>query len=222
MILKALQQREGQSLSLNPKSPSSVVARRNARLVDVRTIVKGIDERALTPPGVTSTNDAGSSAYETEAMEFGPTLDITPRVLPDGYTINLSLVASLFEFLGFEDNRTNLVTVYLNGKQKQVSPPRPIVRIAQVTSQVNVWDGQTLVLGGLVSERTMTMKDSVPVLGDLPLVGRLFRNESRNTQKRKLLVFITPTIIDPAGNRLHSNSSRLPRAKPYPRNPRDN
>jgi len=55
-----------------------------------------------------------------------------------------------------------------------------------------------------VSERIMTLKDGVPVLGDLPLVGPLFRRESRNTQKRNLLVFITPTLIDPAGNRIHS------------------
>jgi general secretion pathway protein D len=68
----------------------------------------------------------------------------------------------------------------------------------------NVYDGQTLVLGGLVSEQITAFKDKVPVLGDLPLVGGLFRSESKNAQKRNLLFFITPTIIDPAGNRVHS------------------
>ena len=67
-----------------------------------------------------------------------------------------------------------------------------------------MYDGQTLVLGGLPSERVTAFKDQVPVLGDLPLVGHLFRSESKNTQKRNLLIFITPTIIDPAGNRVHS------------------
>jgi type II secretory pathway component GspD/PulD (secretin) len=42
------------------------------------------------------------------------------------------------------------------------------------------------------------------VVGELPLVGPLSRSQARNTQKRNLLVFITPTIIDPAGNRVHS------------------
>jgi type II secretory pathway component GspD/PulD (secretin) len=46
-------------------------------------------------------------------------------------------------------------------------------------------------------------KDKVPVLGDLPIFGRLFRSESSKTSKRNLVIFVTPTIIDPAGNRYH-------------------
>ena len=42
------------------------------------------------------------------------------------------------------------------------------------------------------------------MLGDLPLVGRLFRNESKTTMKKNLLIFVTPQLIDPAGNRLHT------------------
>jgi general secretion pathway protein D len=67
-----------------------------------------------------------------------------------------------------------------------------------------VWDGQTVVLGGLISENVQKNKDKVPVLGDLPLFGRFFRSESNVTKKKNLLIFVTPTIIDPAGNRLHS------------------
>ncbi len=190
------------------------------KVAEVRSIVKRIDKRALTPPGITSTNDGEGSFFTIEQMECGPTLDITPTLLPDGYTINLTLIASLSEFLGYEDNPTNRVTVYVNGKPKQVSSPRPIMRECQITSQANVRDGQTLVLGGLVSERIMTTKSGVPVLGDLPVVGPLFRSESKKTQKRNLLVFITPTIIDPAGNRVHPPDATPPGAKAGPRRPR--
>jgi type II secretory pathway component GspD/PulD (secretin) len=48
------------------------------------------------------------------------------------------------------------------------------------------------------------MKDHISFLGDLPLVGGLFRSESKSTQKKNLLIFITPTIIDAAGNRVHA------------------
>jgi general secretion pathway protein D len=61
-----------------------------------------------------------------------------------------------------------------------------------------------VVLGGLLSETVTTVKDQVPMLGDQPLVGRLFRSESKNTNKKNLLIFVTPLLIDPAGNRLHS------------------
>lgn len=206
MVLKALQQREGTELVASPEVTTHSGRQAQCKVAEVRSVASGIDERALTPPGITSTNDFESSVYSTEQIEFGPTLDIIPEVLPDGYTINLSLVVSLLEFLRYEDSQTNRVTVYVNGKQKEITPPRPIVRTAQVSSQVNVWDGQTLVLWGLVSERTIAMKASVPVLGNLPGVGKLFRSESKSAQKRNLLVFITPTLIDPAGNRVHSEA----------------
>jgi type II secretory pathway component GspD/PulD (secretin) len=61
-----------------------------------------------------------------------------------------------------------------------------------------------VVLGGLLSENVTTIKDQVPVLGDLPLLGVLFRSESKTTQKKNLLIFVTPMLIDPAGNRLHT------------------
>jgi general secretion pathway protein D len=82
--------------------------------------------------------------------------------------------------------------------------PLPHFRLRQVTTSVVVWDGQTVVLGGLIGESSNKNKDKVPLLGDLPVFGRLFRSESSQTQKRNLVIFVTPTIIDPAGNRKHS------------------
>jgi type II secretory pathway component GspD/PulD (secretin) len=82
--------------------------------------------------------------------------------------------------------------------------PLPHYRLRQVTTSVIVWDGQTVVLGGLIAENVTKEKDQVPVLGDLPLIGRFFRSESSTTKKKNLMIFVTPTIIDPAGNRLHT------------------
>ena len=72
------------------------------------------------------------------------------------------------------------------------------------TTSAVVWDGQTVVLGGLITEDVTKFKDKIPVLGDLPLLGRFFRSESSSTKKKNLVIFVTPTIIDPAGNRFHS------------------
>jgi type II secretory pathway component GspD/PulD (secretin) len=58
----------------------------------------------------------------------------------------------------------------------------------------------------------ITLKDKVPVLGDLPLVGRAFRSESKTIKKKNLLIFVTPTLIDPAGNLIHTaDETPLPR-----------
>jgi general secretion pathway protein D len=62
-----------------------------------------------------------------------------------------------------------------------------------------------VVLGGMISETITKIKDQVPVLGDLPIFGRLFKSESTDSQKQNLLIFVTPTIIDPAGNRVHND-----------------
>jgi type II secretory pathway component GspD/PulD (secretin) len=83
--------------------------------------------------------------------------------------------------------------------------PLPHFRLRQVTTSAIVWDGQTIVLGGLITENVTKLKDQVPLLGDLPLVGRLFRSESSASSKKNLMIFVTPTIIDPAGNRYHSD-----------------
>ena len=61
-----------------------------------------------------------------------------------------------------------------------------------------------MVLGGLITEDVVKLKDKVPILGDLPLIGRLFRSESSQTAKKNLMIFVTPTIIDPAGNPYHT------------------
>jgi|TARA_B110000971_G_scaffold53872_1_gene54889 type IV pilus assembly protein PilQ len=59
-----------------------------------------------------------------------------------------------------------------------------------------VGNGQTLVLGGICQTEEVNGTDKVPLLGDLPFVGKLFRNELRNIEKREILIFITPKIID--------------------------
>jgi general secretion pathway protein D len=204
VVIKALQQRDGPELLLSTEVTTSSGRQVQCKTTEVHSLVK-INQQALTPPGITSTNDDESFLYVAEPMEFGVVLDAVPTVFEDGFTIRMPVVGTVLEFLGYEDARTNRVAPYVNGKRKWVNPPLPCLRTQQMASTVNVWDGQTVVLGGLVSERTTAFKDKVPMLGDLPLLGRLFRREGETTQKRNLLIFITPTIIDPAGNRVHSD-----------------
>jgi beta-lactamase regulating signal transducer with metallopeptidase domain len=204
VAIKALQQRSGTELLAQPEVTISSDRQAQMKTVDVKTMVLGINKRALTPPGITTTNRDESSLYVTEQMELGPVLDVIPSVLPDGYTIELTVIPTMTEFLGYEENPTNRVAVYVNGKKKWVIPPQPKFRVCQMCTNVRVRDGQTVVLGGLLSETVNTIKDQVPILGSLPLVGSLFRSETKTTAKKNLLVFVTPTLIDPAGNLVHA------------------
>ena len=65
----------------------------------------------------------------------------------------------------------------------------------------------------MIVEETRRIRDKVPVLGSVPLVGRFFRAESQMTVRKCLLLFVTPTIVDSAGNPVNSRAAKAP-AKP--------
>ena len=63
-----------------------------------------------------------------------------------------------------------------------------------------MFDGATVVMGGLTREEVRTVNDSVPVLSDIPWIGRLFRSKGESRQKRNLLIFVTANRISPGGS----------------------
>src|SRR5205085_6872591 len=221
VVIHALEQRQGVDLISAPKITTMSARQAQIKVVDVKYIVTDLDlnQTSSGGGGVAGANGAafggggvvGSTIQPiTEPIELGPVLDIVPYVSADGYTVQMTIIPTLREFVGYD-----LETAKLFQAQAQsvggaaASPlttttPLPQFRLRQVVTTAIVWDGQTVVLGGLISENVTKTKDKVPLLGDLPIMGRLFRSESSMTIKKNLLIFVTPTIIDPAGNRLHS------------------
>ena len=162
----------------------------------------------ITVQAQVTTIQPGVSAItpSVQQVETGPILDVVPDVLSDGYTINLTLIPSLIEFAGYQ-SPPSLGSFSTSGLNVVLLPTAlPAFTVREVTTTVNVWDGQTVVLGGLVQSGPNTeTEDKVPVLGDLPLVGKLFSSETKIESKRNLMIFVTATMIDPAGNRVHSD-----------------
>jgi Flp pilus assembly secretin CpaC len=115
-------------------------------------------------------------------LKVGPVLDVIPYVLSDGYTINLTLIPSLTQILVGSNSVPEML---------------PDFRIRHVVSTLNLRDGQTAIIGGLPE------KDYVN--------GKEVFDKSKSSDK-ELLVFITVTLVDPAGNRLHSDGD-MPFAK---------
>ena len=217
MVIKALQQRSGSELLAQPEVTTQSGRQAQMKASDVKTIITGFSFSQNTGGtggsvgnGTTVTTPGAAFVYPLpEQMELGPVLDVIPAVLSDGFTINLTVIPTLTEFVGYDNpNEVTssglLTTGAFPGGAVLIPTVLPLFRVRQVVSAVNVWDGQTLVLGGLLAETITTIKDQVPMLGDLPLVGRFFRSESKTTSKKNLLIFVTPKLIDPAGNPLHS------------------
>ena len=217
VVIHALQQKDGVDMLSEAQVTTLSGRQTEVMVVDLRMIVIG---NSLTTGGVGGTatggglggivaNQASGIQPYTASLPFGPTLDVIPYVSADGFSIQMTLIPSMAEFIGYDDPGPFATILQAASSAGVAAPlsalvPLPHFRIRQVTTSVNVWDGQTVVLGGLISEDVSKMKDQVPILGDIPLLGRLFRSEISQTQKKNLLIFVTPTIIDPAGNRYHS------------------
>ena len=146
------------------------------------------------------TNHVVSITPQVSPIEVGVVLDVVPHLLADGHTLSLGLKPSWTEFNGYA--KTNTHAFYKSsGERINVPGVHPLFNVQQLTTTVNLWDGQTAVLGGM--SVTNIVKDKIPLLGDLPWLGSLFRK--RQTTESDILVFITATIVDPAGNRVHAD-----------------
>ena len=149
------------------------------------------------------------TAFETR--NTGVTLEVEPVVGPDGYTIDLQLVPQVVEFEGFINYGSPIQTTSTNALGQSIvnviTPNvinQPIFSTRKVTTQVSVFDGQTVVLGGLMREDVQKVEDKVPFFGDIPLIGRLFRSSIDQHLKRNLVIFVSARLINPAGEPVRS------------------
>ena len=83
---------------------------------------------------------------------------------------------------------------------------QPFFHTRSIESNVSVYPGATIVMGGLITEQRKAMDDKIPLLGDLPFIGRLFRSHSEWTSKRNLLIFVTTRLVDVRGREVQMQS----------------
>ncbi len=145
------------------------------------------------------------TAFETRNV--GVTLEVEPVIGPDGYTIDMQLAPQVTEFEGFinygspiQSQSTNPITGQTT--TNVITPNvinQPIFSTRKVTTNVSVYDGATVVLGGLVREDIQKVEDKTPIIGDIPLLGRLFRSNVDSHIKRNLVIFVTARIVNAEG-----------------------
>ncbi len=206
-VLRALERRSGVDILTAPKITTLSGRQAQIKVVDVRSVVTDLNVQRVTNQVKNAAGPEISSSLQpiTTPFELGPVLDVVPYVAADGHTVQMTIIATIKEFLGYDQKDGFIAAVRKGNATKEEAPtPLPRFRVRQVCSTATVWDGQTIVLfGGSMTDEVQT-KDKVPVLGDLPVAGRLFKSEKTVTRKKNLLVFVTPTLIDPAGNRIHA------------------
>jgi len=143
------------------------------------------------------------TAFETRNL--GVTLEVEPVVGPDNYTIDLNLSPEVVEFDGFINYGSPVIGPTSTAgviSTFEITPNvinQPIFSTRKVTTSVSIWDGQTVALGGLIREDVQKTQDKVPILGDIPLAGRLFRSDVDQKIKRNLIIFVTARLMDAEG-----------------------
>jgi general secretion pathway protein D len=211
VVLRALSQKKGIDLVSAPK-----VTTKSGSTAKIEIVREFRYPSQFDPPQLSATTGStyapvvpnSPSAWDTK--NTGITLEVEPTVGPDSYTIELRLAPRVIEFDGFINYGSPIYAsvqystplLALPSTTFEATPNtinQPVFSTREVETQVSVYDGQTVVMGGLMREDVQKVQDKVPILGDIPLAGRLFRTNVDQHIKRNLLMFVTAGLLDPAG-----------------------
>jgi len=121
---------------------------------------------------------------------FGVNLTISPRISPQGDRVLLE-VSPEVSSLDFANG------VSIGGLTI------PALRTRRTTTIVTVMDGGVLAIGGLISSEQSKSVDKIPILGDLPIIGQLFRHDSFRNDRSELIILVFPQILDENGQPVH-------------------
>jgi beta-lactamase regulating signal transducer with metallopeptidase domain len=196
-VLRALEQRGGTDLLSAPDVTTLSGRQAQIKVVDIRYIVTDLDygtnaTPAKSPGGANPVTVESGKPNEprpiAEPFEIGPVIDLIPHVLSDGWTIQLNVVPTLREFLGYDDPATTGVPAIASAT---TPVPLPRFRVRQAATTAMVYDGQTLVVGAGSARHAQQEQNADGTT-------------TTNFTEKALFFFITPRLVDPAGNSVHS------------------
>lgn len=236
VILRGLAQKRGTDLMTAPS-----VTARSGQKATIEVIREFIYPTEFEPPelpnsvGVTSgilgvgggstssfpVTPATPTAFETR--NTGVTLEIEPTIGDNDFVIDLRFLPEIVEFEGFinygspiqspaTDALGNPVTAVITENRIEM----PVFSRRSVNTALTIYDGYTVAVGGMMREDVQDVEDKVPILGDIPIIGRLFQSKAENRIKSNLIIFVTPQIIDATGRPLRGNTESAPDLSPEP------
>ena len=125
----------------------------------------------------------GQPVITYDYKEVGLDLKITPTIAENNLRLTINL-------------QVQEIVDFIRPQLGQLSYAVPITSNRQVNSDVVVENGQTIIIGGLINNRTISTVEGVPGLKDIPLLGRLFRRDTKTEDKVSLFIFLTPYVIE--------------------------
>jgi len=152
-------------------------------LIQIGQQVPVVDGVSLTP--------VGSANPQIRQDKAGIILRVTPRISPDA-RVQLDVEAEKSSFNLTPGSGVPIFTDATNGNVIEA----PIKDLTTAQTTVSVQSGHTIVLGGMISNDQTTATRKLPWLGDIPIIGRLFRYDYNRLKRKELLVFLTPTVLE--------------------------
>jgi len=220
-LIRGLKQRGGADVL---SAPSVVTKPNNRARIEITRQVRF--PTSFAPPqipnnigtGITlSTGDDGTQQAATsvpvtpanpenfQVTDVGISLEVQPSIADDARTITLELSPEIVEFDGFINFGSPILSNGAIITENRIE--LPVFSNRKISSNLTIYDGNTVALGGLITEEVQTVEDSVPLLGDLPLIGRLFQSKTNQSIKNNLLILVTTDIIDATGSPFRLSAS---------------
>jgi general secretion pathway protein D len=212
LMIRALEQKTGSDLMSAPKL--TVLSGKTAHIIVAQElrypqsygethseVGSGSSLNNATSAGVTITS---GTPRDFTTRNVGVEMRVTPIVENDT-NISLQLEPKVTEFEGFMEYGG--MSVAVSGGATVYVPSgfyQPIFSTREIRTEVTVQNGWTVVMGGLTREEVKEVRDKIPLLGDIPLIGKLFRSKSETVQKRNLLIFVTARTVSPNGARVQN------------------
>jgi len=175
--------------AVSAASTSNILATPNITTLDNQEAIFVVGEEVPVITGSAASSNNTNPFQTIERKEVGIKLKVTPQI-NEGNAVQLSIEQ---EVSGVKGGTAGTAVDVIFSKRS-------------VTTTVMVDDGQIVVIGGLIDEDVQETVSKVPLLGDIPIIGHLFRSTKSSTTKRNLMIFIKPTIIRDAAT-MHSLSS---------------
>ena len=179
-----------------PQIPQSTGGGSSAVLVDINTGT--ILAAASSPPPTAPVTPATPNSFQER--DIGASLEVEATVGEDGHTVDLNLSILFSEFDGFINYGAPIIDPQNPGVRltdNQIIQP-VFSRYAEAT-QVLVYDGATIAIGGLTEGKEETIADKTPILSSIPVIGRFFKSDVRRSTKTAVVYFVSVKIIDPSG-----------------------
>jgi general secretion pathway protein D len=206
-ILRGLDRKKGIDIMARPS-----VVTRSGQASSIAVIREFIYPTEYEPPEVPQSVDGAGSTPVTpatptsfEKRDVGITLEVLPVADANKRFVDVTLNPSFIEFDGFVNYGSPITSTtqgLLGSESVEITKNAilmPVFSAQKLATQLTVADGATIAIGGLMTESVKNVEDKVPVLGALPVVGRMFSSKSRESVSTAVIFLVNIELIDPTG-----------------------